>query len=105
MNGQPAPRQLFGERADTSSMTSSHDPAANSEERRRFILNIGVFGWGITTALQWSVAMAWLGPPGPFGVYLAMALVLFPIGGWFWGAIMWRMTQQHRSTPSMSNDT
>lgn len=85
-------------------MTSPPDPTTISEERRRFILNIGVFGWGITTAILWSVAMAWLGPPGPFWVYLSMAIVLFPIGGWFWGAIMWRMTQQQRSSSPLPND-
>ncbi len=77
-------------------MTTPDDPAAVSDERRRFILRRGVFGWGLITAILWSVAMAWWGP-GPLWIYLAVALVLFSIGGWFWGAVMWRLAQRHQS--------
>ncbi len=75
-----------------------------SNERFHYILRYGVLGWGLATGILWSAVMTWWGP-GPFLVYLAIALVLFPIGGWFWGAIMWRMIQRHRPGLPISKDT
>ncbi|MHC4375837.1 MAG: hypothetical protein ACYS26_04465 [Planctomycetota bacterium] len=53
--------------------------------RTRFILVRGVLGWGVTTAVLWSVLMAISEGWSPWST-LPTALALFPIGGYFWGA-------------------
>ncbi len=60
-----------------------------SKGRKRFIWLHGVLGWGVFVALFWSCWMAaWKGWE-QFLIYLLIALVMFPIGGYFWGASMW----------------
>lgn len=60
-----------------------------AQGRTRFILVRGVLGWGVTTAVLWSVLMATSEGWSPWST-LPTALALFPIGGYFWGAFMWR---------------
>jgi len=57
--------------------------------RRRYILRTGVIGWGIPTALLSSTVMHLLGAPGPFLGRLGIALVMSPLGGIAFGAVMW----------------
>lgn len=58
--------------------------------RTRFILVRGVLGWGATTAVVWSLLMGLFMEGWSLWGTLPTALVLFPIGGYFWGAFMWR---------------
>lgn len=55
----------------------------------RFVLLRGALGWGICTALLWSIAM-WFLRPG-FNIYfgLPVALILFSLGGIAWGTFVW----------------
>lgn len=61
--------------------------------RSRFIWTRGVLGWGVTTAVLFAAVMAWSREMnlGMFLVTLGIALVLFPAGGFVWGALMWRL--------------
>ncbi|MCF4008159.1 hypothetical protein [Rheinheimera sp. UJ63] len=53
-----------------------------------YVLKHGVLGWGVPTAILWSAIMHFIGSI-PFNESIFLALVLFPIGGLFWGLFMW----------------
>ncbi len=61
--------------------------------RRRYIWIHGVLGWGVSVAIAWSVSIAWDEGWDRLPILLPIALVLFPFGGYFFGAIMWRMME------------
>ena len=61
--------------------------------RRRYIWLHGVVGWGVSVAFAWSLVMAWKEGWDQLPILLPIALVLFPFGGYFFGAIMWRMME------------
>ncbi len=62
--------------------------------RKRYILRVGVLGWGVPVAILFSLVQGFqLGWDG-FLFHLIPALVLFPIGGIFFGMIMWRMARR-----------
>ncbi|MEP0355868.1 hypothetical protein [Paraglaciecola sp.] len=54
----------------------------------RFILIHGVIGWGISTAILFKFIMQFKDDK-PFFDGIIEALIMFPIGGIFFGAIMW----------------
>src|SRR5215472_6061617 len=56
--------------------------------RLRFILERGVFNWGVSSAFIWSALMSAL-DSRPFMHYLGRAIITFPIGGAVWGLMMW----------------
>ena len=79
--------------------TAPEDAAAEQlaleERKRRFVWRQGVLGWGVTTALLWTALMC-LMRAADEGltlrlalVHLTAALVLFPVGGYFWGLWTW----------------
>ncbi len=53
-----------------------------------YIFVYGVLGWGVSTAVLFSLLQGFFGYVGFFGV-LPLSLILFPIGGLFWGLYMW----------------
>jgi hypothetical protein len=56
--------------------------------RTRFIWLYGVVGWGVVTGVLWAAAMAFQGL-GHLPLLLPLALIVFPIGGFFFGRKMW----------------
>ncbi len=62
--------------------------------RFRFILILGVLIWGIGTAVLFSIFMAAQRGFDHFVWDLGLALILFPIGGYFWGSWMWRFNER-----------
>lgn len=67
-----------------------------AQGRTRFILLRGVLGWGLTTGVAWSVLTSLTLEDSNLGVALPLALIMFPLGGYFWGAFMWRfLTKQN----------
>ncbi|AKC87023.1 hypothetical protein WQ53_09990 [Pseudoxanthomonas suwonensis] len=54
----------------------------------RFVLVRGALGWGLTTALIYSLLM-WGIAGADLRVLLPLSLLLFPLGGLLWGAAMW----------------
>lgn len=56
----------------------------------RFALIEGVLKWGIGTAILWLVLMTVVSEGGlDYGFYAPYALITFPVGGFFFGIIMW----------------
>lgn len=68
--------------------------AIRAKGRIRFIWINGFIGWGITTALLWSLAMRFIQPSENFWVRPLIALVLFPIGGLLWAYAVWRGSEK-----------
>lgn len=54
----------------------------------RFVLVRGVLGWGLGTAILYSLIM-WLVSDIAMSKLLPLALMLFPLLGLLWGAFMW----------------
>ncbi len=61
--------------------------------RRSFILRYGVLGWGVPTAILFSVFMS-LKNGASFLSVLPLAIVLFPVGGIAFGGIMWALSER-----------
>ena len=73
--------------------------------RSRYIRLYGVLGWGLSTGIVWALVMAarlgWDNLP----ILLPVALVAFPIGGYFFGVLTWRMFEaQFERTTSTPAD-
>jgi uncharacterized membrane protein len=58
--------------------------------RRSFTLRYGVLGWGVSTAILFSLYQGYSQGWDRLVYWLIVSLVIFPIGGWFWGVAMWR---------------
>ena len=61
-----------------------------AKSRTRFVWLMGVVAWGLPTAIGWSVAMAAFQGWERLPLLLLNALVLFPIGGYWFGGSLWR---------------
>jgi len=59
--------------------------------RGRYTLIYGVLIWGVVTGVLWSIAMAWMQGWAQLPGLLVLALIGFPIGGYFYGRLMWRI--------------
>lgn len=62
--------------------------------KKRYIWLSGVIGWGISTGILVCVINR-LG--GTSWVQSASSLVVFPIGGYFWGLFMWHWMERQFS--------
>jgi hypothetical protein len=58
--------------------------------RTQYVLRFGVLGWGIPTAILFSLVQGYRFGWDGFLFQLIPALILFPIGGIFFGRFMWR---------------
>ncbi|TVP64074.1 MAG: hypothetical protein EA342_17180 [Leptolyngbya sp. LCM1.Bin17] len=59
--------------------------------KTRFIVVQGALGWGIPTAVLWWVLMRVMSNTN---ANLPIALILFPVGGLFWGWWVWHMSER-----------
>jgi hypothetical protein len=57
--------------------------------RKHYILVYGVLGWGLLTALLFSSMPLLFGKSFDW-IRAALSLVLFPIGGIWWGSMVWK---------------
>lgn len=62
--------------------------------RSKFVWRYGVLGWGVSTAILFSLLMAGAEGWDGFLFKLILALVIFPIGGYVWGRIMWAFLER-----------
>jgi hypothetical protein len=57
--------------------------------RDSFIKRRGVIGWGLPTGILFSLLMGFLQGWDRLPFLLPVALVMFPIGGIYWGRWVW----------------
>jgi hypothetical protein len=57
--------------------------------RGKFVLRYGVLGWGISTAILFSLITGFTEGWDGFVFKLIPALIIFPLGGYVWGRLMW----------------
>ena len=62
--------------------------------KKRFVWVNGFIGWGITTAILWSLAMQFIQPSIDILVRPLIALALFPLGGLLWAHFVWWATEK-----------
>ncbi len=62
--------------------------------RSRYVRNHWVLGWGLTVAIVWSFWMAFEKGWGQLPIFLVLALIGFPFGGYFLGRMMWRLSEK-----------
>ncbi|HFB66818.1 MAG TPA: hypothetical protein ENJ60_14900 [Aeromonadales bacterium] len=61
---------------------------------KHFIWFRGVLAWGLLTAILWSGLMPVLYPVGNNLQRFLIALLLFPMGGFFWGLWVWKINEK-----------
>jgi hypothetical protein len=59
--------------------------------RGKYTLIYGMLLWGIPTAILWALAMSAVQGWDRLPLLLVLALVAFPIGGIFFGRLMWKI--------------
>jgi hypothetical protein len=63
--------------------------------RDRFIWIHGVFGWGVPTGILVSLVLSLLNQwEGALFYYMSLSLILFSIGGYFWGLLIWQISEK-----------
>jgi hypothetical protein len=74
--------------------------------RKRFVWLYGVLGWGVPTAILFSILRAYAEGWEQLPVILAISLAIFPLGGIVFGRVMWRCLERMnaRSPAASSNE-
>ena len=72
--------------------------------RTQYVLRFGVLGWGIPTAILFSLIQGYRFGWDGFLFHLVPALILFPIGGIFFGRFMWRALE-NKHAKAVATDT
>jgi len=67
--------------------------------KTRFILQYGVLGWGVSTAILFAICMAYSEGSIRFQK-MVMIFLLFPLGGILWGVLMWEVFKRCAKNPS-----
>jgi hypothetical protein len=66
-----------------------------SKGKFNFVVWNGVVGWGLLTAVLYSLIQYFLNQ-GTSPIQLLVSFVAFPIGGFFWGLWVWpRLVRKH----------
>lgn len=58
--------------------------------RTQFVRRYGIIGWGVPTAVLWTMLNGWDG----WVVHLLISLAIFPIGGSLLGWLMWALFER-----------
>lgn len=66
--------------------------------KKRFLWVNGFLGWGVTTAILWSIIMEVSQPSENLWIRPMIALILFPIGGLAWGHFVWKSMEKKFNT-------
>ena len=61
--------------------------------RTQYVLRYGVLGWGVPTAILFSLIESYRFGWEGFLSQIVPALIIFPIGGIFFGRCMWRFLE------------
>lgn len=63
-----------------------------------YICVYGVLGWGVSTAILFSLLQVFSGEAA-FVDAILLSLIMFPIGGFFWGLYIWSyLVKQYAKT-------
>ena len=62
--------------------------------RNQYVLRVGVLGWGVPVAIFFSLIQSFEYGWDTFIFRLIPALVLFPVGGIFFGLFMWKIMER-----------
>lgn len=62
--------------------------------KKKYIIKIGVLYWGVFTGLFWSIFMHIFQPSEQWYIRPIIALILFPIGGIFFGIWTWKINEK-----------
>lgn len=65
-----------------------------SDGRSSFIWRKGVLQQGISTGILWSILMHFIQPQNPIWLRPLVGIIIFPIGGYFWGLFTWKITER-----------
>jgi hypothetical protein len=65
--------------------------------RTQYVLRFGVLGWGIPTAILFSLVQGYRFGWDGFLFQLIPALLIFPLGGILFGRIMWSVMENKRA--------
>ncbi|RYV02110.1 hypothetical protein SOPP22_11105 [Shewanella sp. OPT22] len=65
-----------------------------SKGKKRFLWVNGFLGWGVVTAILWSIIMEVSQPSESLWVRPLIALIFFPLGGLLWGHFVWESTEK-----------
>jgi len=70
---------------------------ANTRERGRasFVWRSGVVCWGLPMAIVWPIAMGFFQGWDRVKVLWPISLILFPIGGIFFGRMVWSIAERN----------
>jgi hypothetical protein len=63
--------------------------------RARYVWRYGVLGWGLATGVLWSICRGFLRGGDQLPVLLVLALIIFPIGGYFFGQWTWKKGEEN----------
>lgn len=75
-------------------------PAIRRRGALNFVVRYGVFGWGLVTALLYTLIVAAAGAPD-LRVQFFVAVLLFPMLGWPVGGAVWLLLERrHRRRAS-----
>lgn len=61
--------------------------------RGRYIWLTGVLVWGVATGVLWSVTMSAIKGWSQFPIFLPIALIVYPIGGYYFGSWTWKKAE------------
>lgn len=62
--------------------------------RSRYVWLFWVLGWGLATGAIWSLLMAFEKGWGQWPMFFFLGMIGFPVGGYFLGRTMWRITEK-----------
>jgi succinate-acetate transporter protein len=78
--------------------------ATRMKGRKKFILFQGVLGWGILTGIIWVITMRFVSAEMKIFVTLPIALIIFPVAGYAWGALVWNMSEKKYLEATYGNE-
>jgi hypothetical protein len=83
-----------GQRAAMSETTLRGWAKTRTLGQSAFILKYGILGWGVPTAILWSVLVAADEGLAALPILLLFALTLFPVGGYVFGRVLWAVLER-----------
>jgi len=69
----------------------------------RYVWIYGVLTWGLTTGVMWAVVTAAMQGWEQLPFLLPVALIGFPIGGFFFGILTWKLAENQYEQATRDN--